>query len=67
MLIYIPIEGEYADRKALVVLRNAHNHSMHPQSKPTTEDRAKLGAAVEAVGLTGLTVQNLLNGEYFTA
>ncbi|KAJ7911671.1 hypothetical protein B0H13DRAFT_2660420 [Mycena leptocephala] len=61
MLIYIPVEGEYASRKALVVLRNAHNHPMHPQSKPTTEDRAKLGAAVEAVGLTGLTVQKLLN------
>ncbi|KAJ7939111.1 hypothetical protein B0H13DRAFT_2261049 [Mycena leptocephala] len=61
MLIYIPIEGEYADRKALVVLRNAHNNPMHPQSKPTTEDLAKLGAAVEAVGLTGLTVQKLLN------
>ncbi|KAJ7907381.1 hypothetical protein B0H13DRAFT_2273700 [Mycena leptocephala] len=61
MLIYIPVEGEYTSRKALVVLRNAHNHPMHPQSKPTTEDRTKLGAAVEAVGLTGLTVQKLLN------
>ncbi|KAJ7842152.1 hypothetical protein B0H13DRAFT_2273623 [Mycena leptocephala] len=48
MLIYIPVEGEYASRKALVVLRNAHNHPMHPQSKPTTKDRATLGAAVEA-------------------
>jgi hypothetical protein len=40
---------------------------MHPQTKPTTEDCAKLRAAAEAVGLTGLTVQKLLNGQYFTA
>jgi hypothetical protein len=67
MLIYIPVEGEYNGLKALVVLCNAHNHPMHPQTKPTTEDRAKLGAAVEAVGLTGLIFQKLLNGQYFTA
>ncbi|KAJ7906222.1 hypothetical protein B0H13DRAFT_1880783 [Mycena leptocephala] len=33
----------------------------HYYSKRTTEDRAKLGAAVDAVGLTGLTVQKLPN------
>jgi hypothetical protein len=67
MLIYIAVEGEYTGLKALVVLHNAHTHPMHPQTKPTTEDRAKLGAAVDAVGLTGLTVQKPLNGQYFTA
>ncbi|KAJ7917254.1 hypothetical protein B0H13DRAFT_2269543 [Mycena leptocephala] len=35
--------------------------ALHYLIVPTTEDRAKLGAAVEAVGLTGLTVQKLLN------
>jgi hypothetical protein len=35
---------------------------MHPPTKPTAEDKHKLGTAVEAAGLTGLTVQKLLNG-----
>ncbi|KAJ7129118.1 hypothetical protein C8R46DRAFT_1202508 [Mycena filopes] len=47
--------------KALVILRNPHNHPMHPKFKPSTEDRVKLGAAVQAAGLTGLTAMKLLN------
>ncbi|KAJ7733647.1 hypothetical protein B0H16DRAFT_1892739 [Mycena metata] len=46
---------------AIVVLQNPHNHPMHPKIKPSAEDRVKLGAAVQAVGLTGLTGMKLLN------
>jgi hypothetical protein len=37
---------------------------MHPRTKPTTEDKINLGAAVKAIGLNGLTVQKLLNGSH---
>ncbi|KAJ6527308.1 hypothetical protein DFH09DRAFT_1414272 [Mycena vulgaris] len=47
--------------KALVILRNPHNHPAHPTTKPGALDRAKLETAVNAAGLTGLTVQKLLN------
>ncbi|KAJ7936884.1 hypothetical protein B0H13DRAFT_2430847 [Mycena leptocephala] len=64
MIIHIPVEQSPATlHKALVVLRDPHNHPMHPRTKPTTEDKIKLGAAVKATGLNGLTVQKLLNGE----
>ncbi|KAJ7300540.1 hypothetical protein DFH08DRAFT_674096, partial [Mycena albidolilacea] len=43
--------------------RNAHNHPMRPKIKPSAEDCRKLGAAVQAAGLTGLTTRKLLNGE----
>ncbi|KAJ7826965.1 hypothetical protein B0H13DRAFT_2440016 [Mycena leptocephala] len=64
MIIHIPVDQSPATlHKALVVLRDPHNHPMHPRTKPTTEDKIKLGAAVKATGLNGLTVQKLLNGE----
>ncbi|KAJ7177478.1 hypothetical protein C8R43DRAFT_1118467 [Mycena crocata] len=46
---------------ALVVVHTPHNHPAHPMAKPSAEDRIQLGRAVDAVGLTGLTVQKLLN------
>ncbi|KAJ7162464.1 hypothetical protein C8R46DRAFT_1104607 [Mycena filopes] len=62
MIIFIPVDDAPATRnKAIVILRNAHNHPMHPKIKPSNEDRIKLGAAVQAVGLTGLTAMKLLN------
>jgi hypothetical protein len=66
MIVFIPVEAEKmpATRyKALVILRNAHNHPMHPKIKPSSEDRVKLRTAVRAFGLTGLTPMRLLNGE----
>jgi hypothetical protein len=64
MIIHIPVEQSPATLyKALVVLRNPHNHPMHPRTKPTAEDKFKLGAAGKATGLNGLTVQKLLNDE----
>ncbi|KAJ7094163.1 hypothetical protein C8R44DRAFT_749669 [Mycena epipterygia] len=60
MLIFIPVDSD-AVNTALVVLINAHNHPAHPKAKPSTEDKLKLGRAVEAAGLTGLTVNKLLN------
>lgn len=65
MLIFIPVEGTVDMlHKVLVVLRNAHNHPAHPATKPSAQDRIKLGTAVDAVGLTGLTVQRLLNSQF---
>ncbi|KAJ7923987.1 hypothetical protein B0H13DRAFT_1864451 [Mycena leptocephala] len=62
MVIFIPVHDTPATRnKAFVILRNPHNHPMHPKIKPSAEDRVKLGAAVQAVGLTGLTAMRLLN------
>ncbi|KAJ7112341.1 hypothetical protein C8R44DRAFT_882712 [Mycena epipterygia] len=60
MLIFIPVDSD-AVNTALVVLINAHNHPAHPKAKPSTEDKLKLGKAVEAAGLTGLKVNKLLN------
>ncbi|KAJ6496154.1 hypothetical protein C8R45DRAFT_1094409 [Mycena sanguinolenta] len=62
MLIFVPIkESAETLHKAIVTLRNPHNHPMHPRTKPSAEDRLKLSAAVDAAGLTGLTVQKLLD------
>lgn len=63
MLIFIPVDKEHS-HKALVVLRNPHNHPAHPKTKPSAQDRIQLGTAVKAAGLTGLTVQKLLNGQF---
>ncbi|KAJ7481297.1 hypothetical protein B0H11DRAFT_2193481 [Mycena galericulata] len=60
MVIFIPVDEEYST-KAIVILRNPHNHPAHPHTKPSAEDKNKLEAAVQAAGLTGLTVQRLLN------
>ncbi|KAJ7029522.1 hypothetical protein C8F04DRAFT_1043205 [Mycena alexandri] len=62
MIIFIPVEATPATRhKTILILRNPHNHPMHPKIKPSADDRFKLGAAVQAVGLTGLTARTLLN------
>ncbi|KAJ7652738.1 hypothetical protein DFH06DRAFT_1418342 [Mycena polygramma] len=64
MIIFVPVDqsAEGGLRcKAIVVMRNAHNHPMHPASKPNAEDKLRLGAAVDAAGLTRLTAQKLLN------
>ena len=60
MIIYVPVDVNI--QKALVVIRNPHNHPVHPKTKPTAADKQKFVKAVEAVGITGLTVQKLLNG-----
>jgi hypothetical protein len=65
MIIFIPIEGEFVGLKALVVVRNPHNHPAHPRAKPNAQDRMMLWTVVESAGLTGLTVKKLLNGQYF--
>jgi hypothetical protein len=63
MIIHVPVDQSPAMRhKAIVILRNPHNHPMHPRIKPSAEDKFKLGTAVKSTGLTGLTVRKLLNG-----
>ncbi|KAJ7774684.1 hypothetical protein B0H14DRAFT_2631897 [Mycena olivaceomarginata] len=62
MIIFIPVKPSPATlHKAIVILRNPHNHPMHPKTKPSAEDNVKLGTAVKSAGLTGLTVQKLRN------
>ncbi|KAJ7822404.1 hypothetical protein B0H14DRAFT_2598586 [Mycena olivaceomarginata] len=46
---------------AVVLLPNPPNHPIHPKTKPSAGDRSKLRKGVTAIGLTGLTVQKLLN------
>ncbi|KAJ7888864.1 hypothetical protein B0H14DRAFT_3713516 [Mycena olivaceomarginata] len=65
MIIFIPVKPSPATlHKAIVILRNPHNHPMHPKTKPSAEDNVKLGTAVKSAGLTGLTVQKLRNGQF---
>ncbi|KAJ7162387.1 hypothetical protein C8R46DRAFT_1353332 [Mycena filopes] len=62
MLIFVPVHDLPATRhKAILILENPHNHPMHPKIKPNAVDRHKLGKAIEAAGLTGLTTMKLLN------
>ncbi|KAJ7824717.1 hypothetical protein B0H14DRAFT_2596999 [Mycena olivaceomarginata] len=62
MIIHVPVDQSPAMRhKAIVILRSPHNHPMHPRTKPSAEDKFKLGTAVKSTGLTGLTVRTLLN------
>ncbi|KAJ7453037.1 hypothetical protein B0H11DRAFT_1741481 [Mycena galericulata] len=62
MIILVPVDETPETRhKAILILSNAHNHPAHPTTKPSAQDRIKLEAAVNAAGLTGLTVQKLLN------
>ncbi|KAJ6587236.1 hypothetical protein B0H10DRAFT_1831941 [Mycena sp. CBHHK59/15] len=62
MIIHIPVDQSPAMRhEAIVILRNPHNHPMHPSTKPSAEDKFKLGMAVKSTGLMGLMVQKLLN------
>ena len=60
MAIYIPVDTSI--RKAIVYLRNPHNHPMYPKTKPSTEDKGQLRKAINAAGKRGLTVRKLING-----
>ncbi|KAF7976474.1 hypothetical protein HWV62_6741 [Athelia sp. TMB] len=59
MIIFVPVDTQI--RKAIVLLRNAHNHPVHPKIKPTAADRTKFNEAVAACGINGLTVRKLLH------
>jgi hypothetical protein len=64
MIIFVPVEQLNPDiQKALIFLRNPHNHPAHPKTKPSANDKLTLGKAVEAAGIVGLTAQRLLNGD----
>ncbi|KAJ7801542.1 hypothetical protein B0H14DRAFT_2615144 [Mycena olivaceomarginata] len=60
MQILIPVDEEH-HMKAFVVLRNPHNHPAHLHTKLSVADTRKLETAIQAAGITGLTVQKLLN------
>jgi hypothetical protein len=60
MAIYIPVDPSI--RKAIVHLRNPHNHPMYPKSKPSTDEKDQLKKAINAAGKRGLTVRKLING-----
>ncbi|KAJ7860306.1 hypothetical protein B0H13DRAFT_1901072 [Mycena leptocephala] len=62
MIIFVPVEQLNPDiQKALIFLRNPHNHPAHPKTKPSANDKLTLGKAVEAAGIVGLTAQRFLN------
>ncbi|KAJ7894026.1 hypothetical protein B0H13DRAFT_2276534 [Mycena leptocephala] len=62
MIIFVPIDkSSPVGRKTIVIPRNPHNHPTHPKTKPSADDRNMLSRAVEAIGVVGLTPQNLLN------
>ena len=63
MAIYIPVDTSI--RKAIVYLRNPHNHPMYPKTKPSTEEKDQLRKAINAAGKRGLTVRKLINGIVF--
>ncbi|KAJ6570608.1 hypothetical protein DFH09DRAFT_1080166 [Mycena vulgaris] len=63
MLIFLLVDAIYA-HKALVVLHNPHNHPAHQKTKPSARDGLQPREAVQAAGLTSLTVQKLLNGKF---
>ncbi|KAJ6619645.1 hypothetical protein B0H10DRAFT_1946692 [Mycena sp. CBHHK59/15] len=65
MLIFIPVDPAYS-HKALVILRNPHNHPAHPKTKPNVSDRTKLVAAVQAAGLTESPSTSTLYGGRLT-
>ncbi|KAJ6479038.1 hypothetical protein C8R45DRAFT_933816 [Mycena sanguinolenta] len=50
MLIFFPVDKQYNTR-AIVILRNAHNHPAHPHTKPTANDKAKLESAIQVAVL----------------
>ena len=60
MAIYIPVDTSI--RKAIVHIRNPHNHPMYPKTKPSTEEKDQLRKAINAAGKRGLTVRKLING-----
>jgi hypothetical protein len=60
MAVYIPVDTSI--RKAIIYLRNPHNHPMYPKTKPSTEEKDQLKKAINAVGKRGLTVRKLING-----
>ncbi|KAJ7627442.1 hypothetical protein FB45DRAFT_868661 [Roridomyces roridus] len=49
--------------QAILYFRNAHNHPIHPQSKPSSKDKQLLDTAMDALGPANLTVQTLLNAQ----
>ncbi|KIJ93662.1 hypothetical protein K443DRAFT_134976 [Laccaria amethystina LaAM-08-1] len=48
MVIYIPIDTSI--QKAIIILRNPHNHPMYPKTKPSTEEKDRLRRAITAAG-----------------
>jgi len=60
MAIYIPVDTSI--HKAIVYLRNPHNHPMYPKTKPSTDEKGQLRKAINAAGKRGLTIRKLING-----
>jgi hypothetical protein len=61
MIVFVPVNRPDVP-KAIVILRNPHNHPMHPHTKPMYAERSLITSLVNAAGKTGLTVSKLLNG-----
>ena len=65
MAIYIPVDTSI--RKAIIYLRNPHNHPMYPKTKPSmyTEEKHQLMKAINTAGKRGLTIHKLIDGMVF--
>ncbi|GJF01013.1 hypothetical protein PsYK624_173180 [Phanerochaete sordida] len=59
MTIYVPLDRNI--RKAIVIVKGAHNHPMHSKRKSTTDDRTKLSQAAHAIGVHNVTVSKLMS------
>ncbi|KAJ7635373.1 hypothetical protein FB45DRAFT_1026254 [Roridomyces roridus] len=72
LIVFIPVppsdkfrykwEPEY-EFQAILHFRNAHNHPVHPETKPSMADEQLLESAMDAFGTQNLTVENLLNAQ----
>jgi hypothetical protein len=62
MIVFVPVDQTI--RKVFLLLRKAHNHPVHPRSKPKQLEAEKLISAVDAAGKIGLTVSKLLKGKF---
>ena len=58
--ILYPIDR--SDRRAIVIVQGAHNRPMPPSRKVSRDGKDAYRAAVDAVGVTGLTAVKLDRG-----
>ncbi|CAK5283656.1 unnamed protein product [Mycena citricolor] len=62
MLIFEPVNPAPAlANKAIIFVRKPHSHPIYPRTKPSSADRQKLNAAIDAAGLGSVTTQKLLD------
>ncbi|KAJ7193605.1 hypothetical protein GGX14DRAFT_577060 [Mycena pura] len=68
LIMFVPCDDEngnpppeFTEYMALLIVRNFHNHPMHPPRKPTYAEKQKLAEVIGSIGVEGLTTQRLIN------